>query len=133
MKYSLPVLETISEAWQKTYGAKGTFVIAIIILVAIILVFEIILYIILYSVPENMAATYHLINLIYTIVTLLLQTGIIYIGLKRAFDLPISYSMIFRAFETNLAFRIIIATFLQMLIIWAPLLPLVFFPIFWHS
>ena len=112
LSYSLPVVETITASWDKVAGSKGTFWAAFGILFVIVLALGFVT-----SILENASPTLGgLFNIVVAIINLLLQVGVIYIGILRAKDLPISYTFVFRAFEMNLGWKIIAVYVLQTLI-----------------
>lgn len=121
--YSLPIFETISTAWQKISGSKTTFFTCLAIFFGI----QLCLGIILYFVEDQMILSV-IFSVISFFVSCLLTAGIFYLGLRRAFDLPISYEMMFKAFEPDMILKIIGAFILQMIIfIAAPLVVMIIF------
>jgi hypothetical protein len=109
--FLMPVGNTISSAWQKVNGVKGTIWrgLSVVILIAFI-----------FFILEKMtASTPVLTNSIYTIgfiINFLLQMGLIYFGIQRAFDLPMDYHQMFRTFNFNMIIRLFGLVLLQLLI-----------------
>lgn len=60
------------------------------------------------------------VGLIFSVVELLLQMGLIYIGICRAFDRPINYRLMFTTFNTSIALKIIGVYLLKFLIFLIP-------------
>ena len=89
--YLLPVWDLVGYSWKKVSGSKGTFWAFIGICILIMLGFLL--------VQKLAHPISHLIIFIGQIISYLLQMGLIYLGIRRAQDLPISYPMGFRAFE----------------------------------
>src|SRR5438477_89442 len=57
------------------------------------------------------------INFIGEIVLFLVQMGILYIGIQRALDLPITYTQMWRGFRSDMALKLIGLYILQILIL----------------
>ncbi|HTM64456.1 MAG TPA: hypothetical protein VL360_08180 [Gammaproteobacteria bacterium] len=112
----LPVWDTISTAWEKTYGAKATFWGAILILAAIMFGIGV-----LEGISSQSSVISGLFQVIGNILGYFLQLGIIYIGITRAKDLPINYKMMFTTFDLMLALRLIGLYILQTLIFLIPI------------
>lgn len=111
--YLLPVWDTLSLAWEKVKGSKASIWGAVAILFLIALGFGI-----LSAITKSFSPTfYHVIDFIMQIICSLLQMGVLYIGIQRAFDLPLSYSQMFRAFQPAIAMRLIAVYILEVLII----------------
>lgn len=114
--YQLPVVDTISTAWDKVSGAKGSVWAGIGILFVVMFVLGFI-----QGIFENVS---HVVAMIlgfaFSIVNLLLQIGLIYIGIVRAFDKPITYRLMFKTFNTTTALNIIGVYILKFLIILIP-------------
>lgn len=101
--YRLAVGNTISTAWRLVKGAKGTVFGALGILLLILIGFTILTVICTYISPVLGG----IVQIINNIVVMLAQLGIIYIGIQRAFHLPITSRFVFRAFESDIFFKII--------------------------
>jgi hypothetical protein len=114
--YLLPVTDTIKSAWKKVSGTKGSFwaalIIAILILVGLGLIEKII--------KTQMPSIDPAINFIFQIVNFIFEMGILYLGIRRAFDLPISYRMMFYVFQPPMIFNIIGLYILQVIIFLIP-------------
>jgi hypothetical protein len=114
--YQLPVVDTISTAWDKVSGAKGSVWAAIVILFVIMFVLGFV-----QGIFENVSHIFAmLLGLVFSIVNLLLQIGLIYIGIARAFNKPISYRLMFNTFNTTTALNIVGVYILKFLIILVP-------------
>lgn len=110
--YVLPVGETISAAWQKVKGTKGPVWGAIGVLLLVSFGIGI-----LEGVANSiLPLSQSIISIIGQIIIGLMQMGILYIGIKRAFDLSVSWDMIFHAFEFNMALKILGLYLLESLI-----------------
>src|SRR3990167_2732083 len=113
--YLLPIIETISTAWQKVKGSKATFLasIAIVILIKIAFIWL-----------SHMTISLPIVNIIITIIDvviyLLLIAGLLYLGIRRAFGLPITYPMMFTTFRTEMALKVIGILLLKLIIIAIP-------------
>jgi hypothetical protein len=110
--YLLPVWDTISAGWDKVKGAKASIWAGLAIVFLVILGFYL-----LDSMVKHFSSTLgNIITLIAQVIIFLLEMGLLYIGIKRAFDEPISYRLMFRAFEAPITLRIIGVYVLQFLI-----------------
>lgn len=116
--YSLLVGETIYSAWQKVHGAKATIWLAVFI--TFIIGFGIGL--IAFSLAKVMPLLGNIAFIIYGVITYLLAMGLVYIGLRRGQDLPISFEMIFQAFKPSLAFKSIAFYILLVIVLLIPML-----------
>jgi uncharacterized membrane protein len=123
--YLLPIEETLKTSWDKTSGSKSTFWTAIIIIIAVMIGISGVVYALTNLAPKAGP----LFNLIFQVVGYLLQMGLIYIGIKRAQDLPISFGMVFQAFDSGLALKLIALYILQILLFLIPIL-LIFVSVF---
>lgn len=115
--YLIPVKKTIDIAWLKVSGTKRSFWAAIVIFIGIMIVFGFIDVILKMFLPPIQP----FFSFITQIVSFLLQMGIVYIGIERASELPISYRLIFYPFEGRVAIRIILLLLLQTVILMIPL------------
>ncbi len=121
----LPIWDSIIQAWHKVHGAKQTVWGALLLIIAIMVGFAILsgianaIYIPLGSV----------ISFISQIFFYLLIAGMIYIGLQRAQDTPISYKMVFRAVEWRLGAKLILLYILKCLIM-LPFVLILLFTVF---
>ncbi|OGT38729.1 MAG: hypothetical protein A3F11_03825 [Gammaproteobacteria bacterium RIFCSPHIGHO2_12_FULL_37_14] len=118
----LAVAETLSTAWRKVYGTKQTFIASVALMFLMKIIFLWLMYI-----------TKHIpfINAIFVIsdalIALLIIYGILYLGIQRAFDLPIHYEMIFITFRLNKAINLVGLCLLQLLIVAIPFILAIFF------
>ncbi len=101
--YRVPVFESMSVAWNKTKGFKGTFwsawVVAIIISIGLQL---------LMLLGNFIHPTLGLIvSFIYIVVFFILYLGIMYLGIKRAANMPVTYTDMFYAFKWPVFLRLI--------------------------
>jgi hypothetical protein len=123
-RYQLPIKECIQTAWVKVHGAKTTIWIAMIILAITIFIVGLIDHL-LGRVAPRIELIFYFIG---QIIIFLLQLGLIYLGIRRAQDLPIQYQQILRGYEKLIVFKGIGVYILQGLILVLPLL-VVFFSI----
>jgi hypothetical protein len=128
--YELPVWDTIKASWSKVYGSKGTFWIAIV--VAFIVIFALGM---IDGVLKSSAPTIEPIYaFVMQVVTYLIDMGIVYLGIRRAMDLPIAFDQMFRGFQGSLPWKIIGLYILQVLICILPIILMVtsimLYPIF---
>lgn len=114
--YTLPIKETLSTAWEKVNGAKGTIIGAFVLIIAVMFVIGII-----EGVMQTISAPLgSLFKLIANIIGYLLQMGMLYIGICRAKDMPIRYTLIFKTLNLNCGLRIIGLYILEALIFLIP-------------
>lgn len=115
--YKLPIWDTIENAWKKVKGAKLVifcgFLTAILINIAIFAISA-------YFKLESHFVTYFLLTILGKLIAVLLSAGLLLYGLKRSFDLPINYSMLFAAFDRRVGFKIILF-YLLMIVILLPI------------
>jgi len=104
--YILPVMETVKTAWAKVSGAKGSLwaVIGIFLLVQIVL-----------EICGGIGAK-GLFNFIGWLVQIIAGASLIYLGIKRAQDTPISYKMAKDVLNARIILYIIGLYILQILI-----------------
>ena len=81
MAYSLPLSASIETAWQRVYGAKGPIMLGFIL-----------------QIIMNIKTDIAVIDLLFALTSSLLSVGLIYMGIIRARNLPINYSLIFSGF-----------------------------------
>lgn len=122
----IPAWETVITAWQKVKGAKGSIwaicLIMIVFWIATSFLDE-------HLIKHTLPILSPVLQFIFRILSFLLEMGLLYIGIQRAFDLPISYEQAFRTFKAKLALRIIILYILEVLI-FIPLAFLIVIPTF---
>lgn len=86
--YQLPVMETVKAAWAKVHGAKGSFW-------AVIFIFFIIQ--IVLGLIGGLGAKEGALNIIVSIISWIVQIAasacLMYLGIRRAQDMPITYKM----------------------------------------
>lgn len=114
--YSLPVFETLQISWSKVHGSKSTIWGALLLMMVILMGLGICNFIIM-AVAKPIQPV---VNVFMQILGLLFGMGLLYMGIKRAQDLPISYNQIFRAFDNWLWVSIIAIYILQVLIMIIP-------------
>ncbi len=115
----LPVWDSVSNAWHKVSGAKGSLWGALGLMFLIFIGCAII---------GGIASAIFmplglLISIIQQILLILLMAGLMYMGLERAQDRPITYTMVLHTLDWNLGFKVIIVYILKMLI----MLPFILF------
>lgn len=116
--YQLPIEETLRSSWDKVSGAKSAFWTAFIIALVIMLAVSGLVYALSNAAPKIQPVF----NLILQVVGYLIEMGIIYMGIKRAQDLPIAFGLIFHAFEGKLALKLILLYILQVIVFLIPIL-----------
>lgn len=114
--YLIPIWDTITTAWDKMYGSKGSIWAAGIIALLIAILCEIIYLSIHFILPVLSPIIY----LITYFITILLFDGIFYIALCHVLSLPISYGMMFTVFNSPLIYRLIWLYILTVLILMIP-------------
>ncbi|HVE44899.1 MAG TPA: hypothetical protein VNC84_07215 [Gammaproteobacteria bacterium] len=114
-RIQLPIKATLAEAWKKTHGAKGAILTAFACILAIMFVYGFIQGFIAALVPDPGVKA--ALSEIGQAIGFFFQMGIIYIGIQRAYDSPISVRMVFRAFTGDFIIKIIGLYLIQMLII----------------
>lgn len=112
----LPVWDTIKSAWETTYGSKATFWAGIGIMFAVMLCLGFI---------EGLlgSGAEAIIKIISNILGYFMQLGLIYMGICRAQNKPINFEMLFYAFKSPIATRVIGLYILQFLIMLAIMIP----------
>lgn len=115
--YLIPIKQTIKTAWGKVYGTKKIFWTAFLVAAAITIVCGLINALFKTFLPQAVP----LIGFITQLIAFLLQMGLTYIGIKRAFDQPIHYKLVFKCFEPRVALYIILVYLLQLLILLLPI------------
>lgn len=123
--YRLPVSETIYDAWSRIVGTKAAIWGGILVIVLIQIAFYIVSYILGHIFP----ALGSVVKMIGQLVYMLLTIGLLNIGIKRAFDLPVNYRLMFRSLETPILLRIIGVYVLHFLILLIPALILFALPL----
>jgi hypothetical protein len=115
--FLLPVWDTIESAWQKTYGAKSCLWAAMTVLFLIAVVF---------GIAEGISEVFlkgtgltSLLNVLSYSINYLLSLGVLYIGIKRASGVPITYNIMFTPFYANRFLKIILLYLLQIILIMA--------------
>ena len=111
-KYLIPVRETITTAWHKVSGTKGSVWAGIGIIVLVGIGFAI-----LEAITKAVPFINGLITIINQIVVFLLQMGLLYIGIKRAAEMPITYKLMYRTYELSMTIRVILVYILKILIL----------------
>lgn len=116
----LPVWESIQTAWAKVSGFKGTFWGAYLLILFIMFCVGILDGILQYAVPKIEPVF----ALVGQVINYLLSMGIIYLGIRRAFDIPTTFKNVFDVFRENKPWKLIGLYILQILIILACMLVL---------
>lgn len=117
MSYKLPVADTLAEAWNKVAGTKATFWGAFIVLLAIGFAVGIIFAITDAVLPKASG----IVQFIGQIFLAFLQAGLLYIGIQRALEKPITYTQVFTAFHKPYFWRYILLYILQILCYFIPI------------
>jgi len=110
--YVIPVWDTITYAWEKVSGSKKTFWGAI--LLFFVIMFGLGFVEGLFKESNSFLAT--TIKIIANVIGYFMQMGLLYVGIKRAFDLPIEYKQMFRVFEKEIAIKVVLLYILQILV-----------------
>lgn len=113
--YLLPVWDTITTAWEKVHGAKKTFWASLLLLALIMFGLGIV-----EGIFEALPGIPVMIRALSNAITYLINVSLIYIGIKRAQNLPINYKMMFHAFHKDVFLRIAGLFILQALILAIP-------------
>lgn len=110
--YHLPVWDTITTAWEKVSGSKASFWGATLLIILISMAFGLLgaLCQYVFSAGEGV------IHFISSFINFFLQMGIIYMGIRRAQDLPFSYKDMFYPFRLDLIIKLIGLYILKILI-----------------
>lgn len=116
----IPVWDTISGAWSKVSGTKGSFWAALVVILLIALVLGFFTFLV-----KNIAIINPIVSIVAQIIIFLLEMGLLYIGIQRAFDRPVEYRQMFRALDGGIALKAIGTYILQTLIFILPALVLV--------
>ena len=114
MAYSLPLSDCIETAWQRVRGSKGPIMLAFI--------FQLLL-----GIKTNVV----LIDLLFAIGSALLSASLLYMGIIRARQLPIEFSLVFSGFTFHVFLNVIGYFLIAMLAVIIMILPPVF--IAWYT
>lgn len=109
----LPIKPTLALAFEKITGSKRIFLVASLLAVAII--FSLI-WVQDYSEEYLSRGLFFGLSLFSSLMNFLLIAGVTYIGIRRAYNLPISFSMLLHVFKPKMALHIIGLYFLKILI-----------------
>jgi len=106
--YDFEIMDVIKEAWEKTYGFKGTLLAAGLVIFLIILVINFGVTFLVSSVGLEENFIVALINqLIFMAIMYPFMAGIIMLGIRRSVNLPINFSMAFGYFSYTLPLIIV--------------------------
>lgn len=134
-EYDFVISEVLKEAWDKTYGLKGSFWLAAILLGIGMIIISSVLGMALGAsafdpnampTPEEMTgffAQQMMIQLIMMVILAPFMTGMMMMGVKRSVDRPVSFKMMFGYF--SVAVPTIIAVLLTTILTWVGLLLLI--------
>lgn len=114
MPQNLRVVDSVSTAWDKVTGAKGTFWAVIGIMIGIVFVLNIIAG---FFGAGIVAGVVHLVAFVVQSVFLF---GLLYIGIQRALGEPIEFGMVSYVFDGMLILKLIGLYILQMIILVIP-------------
>lgn len=126
--HTLPIEETLKSAWEHVHGFKGTFWLAMLIVILISVLLGIAQALVnppsSTTTPDAISSFAHnipLLALFFSVLTnilnVLFSDGLFYVALRRAVNLPIKTRMIFTVFRYPLVFKLIILTFIKFLIV----------------
>ncbi len=107
---SLPVFETMKLAWQKVKGSKSTFFAIFLCILAIKII----------TVVLGVGTHFTVVKILLLTVEFFLVAGATYIGVQRAMDSPIQFSMIKRVLNAGIFFRSIGFSILFYIILFLP-------------
>lgn len=113
---TLPIMPTFSAAWSRVYGSKLTFWKGIGCMVLIMLAVGLVKGALTTMWPSSESV----VDIVGQVINYLLQMGLVFIGIQRAFDRPINYEMIFNVFKIELSIKIICLYFLEVIIFLIP-------------
>lgn len=116
MANTLPIGDTIKAAWDKLYGVKSTFWVAVIVSQLILLGLMVITK--LGSMILGPLGT--LCSIATLLIFMLMQIGIYYMGMQRSANLPVNYKQIFYPFSKTLFIRLIGLILIQSVIMLIP-------------
>lgn len=110
--FRLPILETIRTAWEEIKGTKAPFWGALFLLILIMFCLGI-----AQRVTSDVSDTLSdILQVVIQVVNFLLQMGMLMMGIKRAFDSPVTYRVMFEPFTFGIAVRAIVLYILELLI-----------------
>lgn len=128
--HPLSIRDIFTTAWSKVYGAKASIWGGLIIISAIMLLLNYIEHGIEGKINQGTFAslgTLIMIGLIVQLIQFLFHTGMIYMGIQRSQNLPISYRMVFRAFQSfELELKLIVLYLLQFFVVLIPIALMVY-------
>lgn len=101
--YRVPVFESISAAWGKTKGFKGTYWAAWIVIMVISIGFGALTFLTDLIHPSVTV----IFQLIQGVILYILNLGLMYLGIKRAANMPVVYTDIFYGFKQPVFLRLI--------------------------
>ncbi len=104
--YSLPIMETVKAAWAKVHGTKKS-------VWAVILIFFLVQIVI--GVLNSLGAKV-LFGLINSLVQIIAAGSLVYLGIRRAQDMPVSYKMIKDILNIRMVLYLIGIQILQVII-----------------
>lgn len=110
--FLLPIGETISSAWSRVKGSKSTIIGATFVYALIMLALT------LFGVAVKNIHPYadNIVNFFAQIIHFIIELGFIYIGIQRAYDLPITFTQMFRAFNVDIIGRLILMYLIKFVI-----------------
>lgn len=116
--YQLPVIDTLSDAWNKVYGAKST-IWAAFGLYILIMIGTGVIVAILKMISPGLSTV---VNIVLQIYLSLAMFGLYYIGYMRSKDAPINFKMLFRGVEEpRRSVKLVLALLLTYLILLPPI------------
>lgn len=110
--YLLPIWETISTAWEKVHGTKGSAWGAMLVIIAITLAISTVSVLMQPFLPDLAIS----IGILIPVAVFFLQMGLLYIGIQRALDYPFSFRLVFYAYHFSIAIRLIGVYLLEILL-----------------
>lgn len=115
--FLLPGWDLIGIAWKKVSGSKGTFWAAIGIMILVLLGFAI-----LSAITKNVPVLGACISILGQWVNYLLQMGMLYIGIQRAYELPITFRQMFRSLQSPYILNLTLMYLLEIVLFLIPIL-----------
>lgn len=136
--HTLPIEGTLKAAWEHVHGFKGTFWLAMLIIILISIILGMVQALVspppsnitpntLSSFQHNIPLLALFFSILVNIVNALFSDGLFYVGLRRIAHLPIKMRMIFTVFRYPLVFKLIILLVLKFIIVIAFALLMLFF------
>jgi hypothetical protein len=112
--FLIPISDTLRIAWEKVKGSKTTFWCGYAYIIVIAALLQLILNV---SEGHHVGSGLGITQFFGTLILTLLEFGLIYMGIRRAFDLSIEYNQVFRGFDRHLIIKVLLLCLLQIFIL----------------